>query len=135
MINDKIHHFGMAVNDLEKSKYKYLSQGYNIICSGYDEVQLSWICLLDNKENKKTLELVYSNNCKSPVFNLCVNNKEKIYHICYKVSSISASIEKFKKLGFLKITNINYAKILNGNICFFYSKDRELIELLEVKYE
>ena len=131
MIDEKVHHFGVAVNDLEKIKSKYLSNGYDIVCSGYDEIQLSWICLLNNKE-EKTLELVYSNNPKSPVFNLCSNNVERVYHACYQVKSIDSSVEKFNKLGFYKITTTNYAKLLKGKICFLYSKNRGLIELLEV---
>ena len=132
MIYERVHHFGIAVNDLEKIKSKYLSNGYDIVCSGYDEIQLSWICLLNNKERKKTLELVYSNNAKSPVFNLCSNNVEQVYHTCYQIKSIDGSVEKFKKLGFYKITNTNYAKVLKGKICFLYSKNKGLIELLEV---
>ncbi|MDD2435201.1 MAG: VOC family protein [Bacilli bacterium] len=134
MIENNIDHIGIAVNDLEKVKAYYLEKGYEIVDTIYDETQLATLCLL-HKNNENNIELIYTDNPKSPVYNLCKNNEEKEYHVCYQVSSISDSLSHLKSLGYKQISNVAYAKLLKGNICFLYSKDKTLIELVEVNNE
>ena len=84
------------------------------------------------RRKEEVIELVYTNNPKSNLFNLC-SKEETTYHKCYEVDNIENAIERLKKENYIVISNIIYSKLLLGQVCFLYSKERGLIELLEVK--
>jgi len=130
MLN-KLNHIGIAVPNIIKSKEKYIKEGFEIIKECYDENFLTDLCLMRRKE--EVIELVYTNNPKSNVFNLCSKEEETTYHKCYEVDNIESTIEKFKKDNYIVISTIVYSKLLLGQVCFLYSKESGLIELLEVK--
>lgn len=125
----KLHHIGIATNDLNALTDEYLSQGYRIVNDVYDPKQKASLRLL-TKDGKKSIELVFSDEADSRVFNLSQKNYKKKYHECYQVNNIDNSVRELKKDGFLLITNIEEAVLLNAKVCFMY-KNRKLIELME----
>lgn len=126
----KIHHKGIAVCNIKNAKQKYMDLGYKFINEVYDENQKANLLLLQKDE--EFIELINSSNEKSPVYNLCRQENEKIYHTCYEVKDIKANIEKLKKEGYMQISEIVSAKLFKGLICFMYSKKEGVIELYEV---
>ena len=126
----KLNHIGIAVSDMENSKNKYIQEGYKIIKENYDENFLTDLCLMQ-KENE-CIELVYTNNKESTVFNLCSKNTETIYHKCYEVKDINKTILDLKNEKYILVSKIVFSKLLCGKVCFLYSKQHGLIELLEV---
>ena len=126
----KLNHIGIAVNNLEKNKEKYIKEGYIVLNEVYDEIFLVNLCLM--KKHNEQIELVYTQNEKSSVYNMCKNNDEKVYHKCYEVENIEESIYKLKNNGYIMTSEIVPSKLLNGQVCFLYSKEEGLIELLEV---
>ena len=127
----KLHHIGIAVSDLEKIKQKYQHLGYKVINETYDEIQKAELVLMKN--NEKTIELIYSSEKTSPVYNLCNKAEESYYHKCYEINDIKNSIEKLKKQDYIQISEIVDAKLFRGKICFMYSKKEGIIELYEVR--
>ena len=127
----QLNHIGIAVNNMKIAKEKYINNGYKVLKEVYDENFFVNLCLLQ-KENEK-IELVYGNEEKSPVYNLCKNNEEKVYHLCYETNNIEKEINLLKKKNYIQTSNIVYSKLLGGQVCFLYSKEEGLIELLEVQ--
>lgn len=126
----KLNHIGIAVQNINISKEKYLKRGFKIINKSYDKNFLTDLYLMKNKD--EVIELVYTNNPKSNVFNLCSKDKETIYHKCYEVKNIDEAIQKLKEDNYILISDIVYSSLLLGKVCFLYSKENGLIELLEV---
>lgn len=127
---EKLNHVGIAVSDMEKSKEKYLDNGFKILGENYDEYFLTDLCLLQKEDD--VLELVYTNNENSKAFNLCSKGEEIVYHKCYEVKNILETINELKRNNYILISDIVYSKLLVGKVCFLYSKENGLIELLEV---
>ena len=84
------------------------------------------------RKDDETIELVYTNNPQSRVFELCSKGEEEVYHKCYEVCDIKKSIEELRRKRFIVISDVVYSKLLFGNVCFLYSKESGIIELLEV---
>ena len=126
----KIDHIGIATNNPKKLIEEYKKKGYVLLKNIYDPHQKAELYMLDNK-NKNNIELVYTNNPSSPVYNLCRNNYKNKYHVCYCVDSIEYEIKLMRKKGYIPFTNIVYAELLNGNICFLFSKEKGIIELVQ----
>ena len=77
------------------------------------------------------IELVYTKNKLSKVYNLCKDNLSKEYHKCYKVNDLFTTIQKLKNSKYIQVTNIEYAPLLKTKICFMFSAEFGLIELEE----
>lgn len=127
----KLNHIGIATNNIEKLISEYISLGYKVINRVYDDIQLADLCLL-RMDNSIDIELVSTSNPESKVYNLSMNNYSKEYHKCYYTDNIREEIEELKSKNYILISDINYAKLLNGEVCFMY-KNSELIELFERK--
>lgn len=125
----KIHHVGVATNNLSSLKQEYIKKGYICINEIYDNVQKATLSLLKNKE--RCIELVYTDDIKSKVYNICHSNYEKAYHVCYIVDSLEKEIEKLKSKGCLLFTEIYNAELLNARVCFLYTKNKKIIEIGE----
>ena len=106
----KLNHIGIAVSDMENSKNKYIQEGYKIIKENYDENFLTDLCLMQ-KENE-CIELVYTNNKESTVFNLCSKNTETIYHKCYEVKDINKTILDLKNEKYILVSKIVFSKYI-----------------------
>lgn len=127
---DKINHIGIAVPNMKKGKEKYIQNNYKVVKECYDEYFLTELCLL--QKDHEMIELVYTDNPNSRVYELCSKKEEIIYHKCYEVNGIDETIKKLKSEKFILISDIVYSKLLSGNVCFLYSKEYGVIELLEV---
>ncbi len=130
----KLHHIGIAVTNITNSTKFYIEQGYKADEIVFDAIQNVYICFLEKDGSK--IELLEPVNEESPVYNTISRNGGGIpYHICYEVESIGDERKKLKKFGFIPVTKINKAVAINdgkSNVCFFYSNDNGLIELVEI---
>ena len=131
MLNDfKLNHIGIAVPDMEKSKEKYLKDGFKVLKENYDENFLTNLCLM--KKDNQIIELVYTDNINSKAYSMCQKEEETIYHKCYEVKNLEEVVKKLKDDKYIQISNIVYSNLLLGKVCFLYSKEKGLLELLEV---
>ena len=126
----ELSHIGIATNDIDKLVKEYITKGYKVIDKVYDENQLATLVLL-KKEKMPNIELVYTKNKLSKVYNICKDNLSKEYHKCYKVNDLSTAIQKLKNSKYIQVTNIEYAPLLKTKICFMFSTEFGLIELEE----
>ena len=84
-----IHHVGIATNDLEGLTEEYLQNGYQIINEVYDAKQKAQLRFL-SKDNHASIELIYTDDPESRVFNLSHNN----YKIEYLFPNIREKMVK-----------------------------------------
>ena len=125
-----IHHIGIATNDLERLTEEYLQSGYQVTNEVYDIKQKAQLRFL-SKDNQVSIELIYTDDPESRVFNLSHNNYKIEYHTCFEVDNLKQFIDIFSNEGYLLITNIEKAELFDGKICFMY-KNGSLIELTEI---
>ena len=123
-----------------KNEIAQLEKCLNILDSGkkgisdinevYDAKQKAQLRFL-SKDNHASIELIYTDDPESRVFNLSHNNYKIEYHTCFEVDNLKQFIDIFSNEGYLLITNIEKAELFDGKICFMY-KNGSLIELTEI---
>ncbi|MBR3603636.1 MAG: VOC family protein [Elusimicrobiaceae bacterium] len=127
----KKHHIGIATKDLNKSIQKYINWGYQCCNQVFDSHQQADLVLL-TKEGKPYIELVCAINEHSPVWKTCQTYENKEYHVCYQVKNLQTAIEQKKREKWLQVSEVVYAPLLMGYICFMYNREEGLIELYEL---
>jgi methylmalonyl-CoA/ethylmalonyl-CoA epimerase len=127
----KFHHIGIATYNINDSISKYLLFGYNQITVKYfDPIQNVNITFME-KDNSPMIEFVEPVDEKSPILNTLTKNGTTPYHFCFEVDDIHIEVEKLKKNKFILISKVVPAVAFNNRlVCFLYSKESGLIELL-----
>lgn len=125
------HHLGIATNNIEDSISKYFIFGYEQFTEIYfDPIQNVYITFI-SKKNSPMIEFVAPVDQNSPILNTLNKNGTTPYHICFEVDDIYSEVEKLKKLKFIMVSKIVPAiAFQNRLVCFLYSKESGLIELL-----
>ena len=125
------HHIGIATHDIEETTKKFNLFGYQSSTDKfYDPIQNVYITFME-KLNAPRLELVAPVDQDSPILNTLNKNGTTPYHFCYEVDDIVKEVETLKKMKFLMVSKILPAVAFNNRlICFLYSKESGLIELL-----
>ena len=81
-----------------------------------------------------TVELLSPlNDEKSPVDGYLKKVGAVPYHICYKVSDMDDALKNLRDIGFTQISLTAYSIPLDGEVCFLYSPDIGIIELIHRK--
>jgi methylmalonyl-CoA/ethylmalonyl-CoA epimerase len=125
------HHIGVATHNIEETIKKYILFGYQASTGTFfDPLQNVYILFME-KQGSPRLELVAPVDKNSPILNTLNKNGTTPYHFCYEVDDIGKEAEKFKKMKFLMVSKILPAVAFNDRlVCFLYSKESGLIELL-----
>ena len=125
------HHIGIATYNIEETSKKYNIFGYQISTDTFfDPIQNVYITFME-KPNSPLVELVSPVDKDSPILNTLNKNGTTPYHFCYEVDDVVKEVEKLKKLKFLMVSKIVPAVAFNNRlVCFLYSKESGLIELL-----
>lgn len=125
----KLHHIGIATNNIEKLTKEYLKDGYEVSAEVYDPIQKANLRLMQ-KADHDSIELITTEDQTSRVYKISKDNCKKPYHKCYLVKNIEKAVKEQKDNGFIAITAIENAILFNSRICFLYKRG-EIIELLE----
>ena len=126
-----IHHIGVVVKKVSDSA-KYYSEifGYRIVSSEIiDAKQKSLLLFIRLGEN--LLELIEPTGEDSPVYQF-LQKGGGLHHLCYLVDDLEGEIQRFCELGALIVCPPTPAVAFDGRrIAFIYTKQKELVELLE----
>jgi methylmalonyl-CoA/ethylmalonyl-CoA epimerase len=127
------HHIGIATHNIEETSKKYKLFGYQVSTDTiYDPLQNVYITFME-KLNSPRIELVAPVDLNSPILNTLNKNGTIPYHFCYEVDNIVKVVESLKKMKFLMVSKIVPAIAFNNRlVCFLYSKESGLIELLNI---
>ena len=125
------HHIVIATHNIEETTKKYNLFGYKTSTETFfDPIQNVYISFME-KANSPCVELVAPVNQESPIWNTLNKNGTNPYHFCYEVDNIVQEVDKLKKMKFILISKIVPAVAFNNRlVCFLYSKESGLIELL-----
>ena len=129
----KVHHIGIATNDIQKTATFYLSIGYKEVIGGYDPYQNVYGYFFE-KEGMPTIELLAPFDEKSPVNKVLEKNGVTPYHICYEVSgALDDAIAELRNNRFMIIVKPTVSDNLGKRrVCFLFHKDVGIVELLGV---
>jgi len=127
------HHIGIATGNIELTSAFYLNTGHSISPIIDDSIQNVKICFISGGLSP-LIELVSPLTVTSPVSKIISNQGVVPYHICYEVKDINKSILLLKQHKFIPLNRpVPAIALENRMICFLYSKDYGLIELLQSK--
>jgi len=78
------------------------------------------------------IELIEPNESDNPIESILKKVGSSPYHICYESEDIENDARLLKEKGFRVISDVSEAPALgNKNVCFLYSKDIGIIELVQ----
>ena len=125
------HHIGIACRDIEATKPFYIAQGYVASETVVDSVQSVNVCFLD-KDGMPRIELLSPIGEDSPVARTLEASGVAPYHICYEVDDMTEAIKGLKSQHFILLKKpVPACAIGSRAVCFLYSKNVGLVELVE----
>jgi methylmalonyl-CoA/ethylmalonyl-CoA epimerase len=127
----KVHHFGLASNNLEKSMEVLRSLGYQIGETTFDPVQKATIAFA-SRPQATMVEIVCDADSDGPTGRIISKTGSGFYHICYEVDNIEKTIAGLRQLGFL-LRHAPVPAVACGDrkIAWMYNRHVGLVELLE----
>ncbi len=128
----KIHHIGIATDDITLTKHFYEQLGYVASAPIADPIQRVLICLLTHP-NHVPIELVQPLTEKSSVNKILSKNGVTPYHICYEVEDIDSVFDLLTEHeNFIPLFRPVEATAMGDKlICYLYRKDVGYIEIIE----
>jgi methylmalonyl-CoA/ethylmalonyl-CoA epimerase len=117
---EKIHHIGIAVNDLEEAlKFYGETLGLPVHASATVEDQGVKAALLTIGQSE--IELLEPLSPESPVGRFLGRKGEGLHHICFQTPDVDAELEGLKAKG-VDLVDQTPRKGLAGMICFLHPK-------------
>ncbi len=130
----KLSHIGIIVKDIEEGiKNHQALFGYKQLGPVVDDhAQKVRVVLMGISENDPVkIELISPLGEDSPVTDL-LTKRQALYHLCYSVPDIEEAKMRARKSGAIVISKPVEAPLFNNRrICFLFTKDHYVIELVE----
>ncbi len=123
----KFHHIGIATNDINNmlNKLKKFFEVKNVSAIVYDPNQDANLCMVTLNDNTK-IELI-----NGKVVENFLKKRQYLYHTCYEVKDIMATIESLVADGAFLVSEAKEALLFNNKKVAFLMWDLGLIELVE----
>ena len=127
----KVHHVGYAVKSIEDARKEFELLGFRCESEAVlDSVRKVRILFMTN--DRCRIELIEPNESGNPIESILKKVGSSPYHICYESEDIESDARLLKEKGFRVISDVSEAPALgNKNVCFLYSKDIGIIELVQ----
>ena len=129
----EVNHIAIVVKDIEESIEYYRTYfGFEPVSTIYDDpTQKTRIAFVKPPDQNLKFELLEPTAEDSPVMN-ALKKGGGLNHICYEVQDIKHTLQTLLDKGSRLISGPTPAVAFgNKNIAFLYTKQREIIELLE----
>ncbi len=127
----KVHHFGLATDNLERSLETLRLLGYRVGDITLDPVQRVRVAFA-SRPKEAMIELVCDVDAKGPTHRIVSKTGNGLYHICYEVDNLEETMMKLRDEKFLLMHAPVPAAACNGKrIAWMYNRYVGLIELLE----
>jgi methylmalonyl-CoA/ethylmalonyl-CoA epimerase len=127
------HHIGVAVHEIQKAipVYRHLF-GYELISGPFDDpIQKVSACFLSRGDGDMVIELVAPLGLDSPVIRT-LKRGGSVYHICYQVHDIRASIRHLTEKGCFLISGPSPAVAFDQREIAWLMTDADLlVELVQ----
>jgi methylmalonyl-CoA/ethylmalonyl-CoA epimerase len=133
MNNIRVHHYGLATDNLERSIETLRSLGYHIGKITLDPVQKVRV-VFASRPKESMIELICDIDAKGPTSSIVSKTGNGLYHICYEVDNLEETIMKFRDKGFLLMHSPAPAVACSDKrIAWMYNRYIGLVEFLEAK--
>ncbi len=121
-------------NIVESRDYYVDLFGYHIISKLFlDSIQKVKVQFLKSADGRVTIELIEPVSTDSPVSNQ-LSKGGGVSHLCYEVNDIENAINHLREKGARLVSGPDPAVAFNNEkVAFLYTKQRELIEIVEIK--
>ncbi len=126
-----IDHIGYAVRDMETAKVCFEAFGFEFTENEVDEMRNVNVSIgRQNKGGVRVELLAPLDGVKSPIDGYLKKIGSTPYHICYQVNDMDRTIGKLLELGFTQMGYPASSMPLNGIVCFLYSAEIGVVELI-----
>lgn len=130
----RFHHIGYAVKSLQKAKERFATLGYTLSDDLEVDTQDALVAYA-RKDGSPLVELLEPMSPNSPVQKM-IDVRPGVYHICFAVNDINASIEDLQKEKFVLLAEPVPGHGLDDALTsFLFHRDIGLIQLAEIKDE
>jgi methylmalonyl-CoA/ethylmalonyl-CoA epimerase len=133
-MNLLFHHIGVATRSIEQSAKWWQARGYALSRTWFAPRKNVSVAFLEHVA-APCIELVQpGEGGASPVNNILKKCGVSAYHFCYETNDMDGEIKQLEADGFRLIVEPVPAVAFDGRrVCFLYSIDNGLIELVESK--
>ncbi|GLV49109.1 methylmalonyl-CoA epimerase [Thermus sp. LT1-2-5] len=94
----RLHHVGIAVEDLEAAKARYLLVGYRLVAEGEVPAQGVRVALLGG-EGEALLELLAPLGPETPVGRFLAKRGPGLHHLAFAVEDVARELARLKAQG------------------------------------
>jgi len=123
----KIHHIGYVVKSIEKYKKNLIID--EVLKEVYDETQKANLVLI--KAQNIFIELIEPTSKESFTYNF-LQKGGGYHHLCFQTSKEEAE-EFIQNKKMIKVLDWVYAPLLDGDVCFAYNRNKEIVEFVCLK--
>jgi len=134
-MSEKIHHFGIAVNDFEKSLNKWKSL-FSLKNEKIEEIKDRGVKVATLSFDKEPMiELLEAIGDDSPIDKFIKKQGEGLHHICFKTDDLDQKVKELKKKGIRFVQDSPVSGAGGSRIIFMHPDNLNgvLIELKEEK--
>ncbi|MBR1635124.1 MAG: VOC family protein [Lachnospiraceae bacterium] len=126
-----VDHIGYAVKSISQSKEQFAALGYFFDDEKPDILRRVNVSVGKNGGVRVELLSPLNTADKSPIDGYLDKIGSTPYHICYEVSDIDKAISELQEIGFTVLGSPAESVPLEGTVCFLYSTDIGLIEIID----
>ena len=130
----RFHHVGYAVDSIEKYLEDYMVPLFapvSVSQTWADQTQQVSVCFVE-MQGGTVIELVEPLGPDSPVNDVIGSTRGGIYHLCYEVDDLDATILSFRKKRCMPLgAPVPAVAFDNRRIVLLLTPQRDLIELVE----
>jgi methylmalonyl-CoA/ethylmalonyl-CoA epimerase len=131
VIDIRVHHYGLATNDLERSIETLRSLGYDVREITLDPIQHVRVAFA-SRPQEAMIELISDVDGNGPTRRIISKTGNGLYHVCYEVGNLEETIRKLRDDGFLlRHAPVPAVACDNRRIAWMYNRSIGLVELLE----
>ena len=132
----RFHHVGYAVDSIDQYLEDFMAPLFapvSVSENFADEIQQVRVCFVE-MQGGTVIELVEPLEPESPVNDVIGSTRGGVYHLCYEVDDLDATMMSFRKKRCMPLgTPVPAIAFDNRSIVFLMTPQRDLIELVEAE--
>ena len=133
MLNLEFDHLGIIVKSIEKSVSWYEKLGYEVEGNIFQDDLQQMRGLFLNKNGNPRIELIEDLSDSKVLSKLINSQNGKIYHLAYHVEQLEENLPKLLDELNVRILSPIKPGTFFKNVCFVFSPEAQIIELVEYK--
>lgn len=127
----EVDHIGYAVRNMASARALFCALGYKFDSECVDELRKVLVAIGQSRDGYKVELLAPLQGIKSPVDGYLQKIGSTPYHICYRVTNMDLAILALQNKGFTLMGYPAPSIPLGGNVCFLYSDEIGIVELID----